>query len=241
MRLKTATALLSKVQNDYSLIASEFSRTRMHAWREFECFEPYLGTGARVLDVGCGNGRLLATFLQRNQFESYMGVDASENVIAEARRLWMKRGNPDLRVQFECASVTDLFFPGHSFSHVFCVAMLHHIPKPLQLTALAELRRVMSDDGCLFVTVWNLYQKKYRKYFAESVGRAIFTFGEFGFRDLFIPWGEVRAGRASVKRYYYAFTPESLRFLLITAGFEIDGECVSDHNICFICKKNGSN
>lgn len=235
MRLKTANALLSKVQYDYSLIVAEFSQTRRHAWREFNCFEPYLDSSARILDVGCGNGRLLSTFLQDKGFASYVGVDASENVVAEARRLWMKRGNPHLDVRFLPASVIDLFLPSRSFDHVFCIAMLHHIPRPLQMGALFEMRHVMADSGRLFITVWNLHQKRYRRYFFEAFGRACLTLGEFSRRDLFIPWG---GEHGSIKRYYYAFTVDSLRLLLREAGFLIENECVSDHNICFICKKN---
>jgi 2-polyprenyl-3-methyl-5-hydroxy-6-metoxy-1,4-benzoquinol methylase len=72
-------------------------------------------TGARVLEVGCGDGRL--TWLYAPRAESVLGVDPDEDQIALAR----SATPPELadRVQFEVGEAEDL-----SKTAVFDVAFL---------------------------------------------------------------------------------------------------------------------
>lgn len=61
-------------------------------------------SGARVLEVGCGDGRL--TWLYARQAKSVLGIDPDEEQIAAARG----ETPPELadRVQFEAGEVEDL-------------------------------------------------------------------------------------------------------------------------------------
>lgn len=59
-------------------------------WTQFSpaeqlLFSKYIPDGAHVLDLGCGVGRAL--WLLQNQPITYVGIDASEAMLAEARRL----------------------------------------------------------------------------------------------------------------------------------------------------------
>ncbi|EKD49368.1 MAG: hypothetical protein ACD_63C00168G0001, partial [uncultured bacterium] len=54
-----AKYLLKKTQKDYDFLADEFSASRAFSWSEMENLaEKYVKRGDRVLDAGCGNGRL---------------------------------------------------------------------------------------------------------------------------------------------------------------------------------------
>jgi 2-polyprenyl-3-methyl-5-hydroxy-6-metoxy-1,4-benzoquinol methylase len=72
-------------------------------------------TGARVLEVGCGDGRL--TWLYAARADSVLGIDPDEEQIALAR----SATPPDLadRVQFEAGEAEDL-----SRTAIFDVAFL---------------------------------------------------------------------------------------------------------------------
>ena len=64
--------------------------TRLRDVRRAAVVEELLGSGGhRVLDLGCGNGRLLRELLQHGEFEEIVGVDVSAAVLASAAR-WLK-------------------------------------------------------------------------------------------------------------------------------------------------------
>src|ERR1044071_82137 len=63
---------------------------RAHRWRTVEnsaaYLIPHLRAGVRLLDVGCGPGTITADFARRLGSDAVLGIDASADVIAEARR-----------------------------------------------------------------------------------------------------------------------------------------------------------
>ena len=79
MREKTATKLLEGVCDTYDSIAAEFDRSRQKTWSDFVFFEDYIPESPKILDVGCGNGRLLKYF-EDVDFESYLGIDISNTI-----------------------------------------------------------------------------------------------------------------------------------------------------------------
>jgi ubiquinone/menaquinone biosynthesis C-methylase UbiE len=74
-----------KVKDDYNQIAEGFSETRQFPWKDFECFKAYYRPNFAVLDLGCGNGRLL-TFLENEGFKSYLGLDQSAELLKQAKK-----------------------------------------------------------------------------------------------------------------------------------------------------------
>jgi ubiquinone/menaquinone biosynthesis C-methylase UbiE len=107
---------------------------------------PALAPGARVLDVGCGTGRLLAALRARDEGLSLTGVDASEGMLAKAR----ERLGPD--VGLRRAPAEDLPFGDDAFDIVVTVSSLHHWRMPER--GLAEIARVLASEGLLVVTDW---------------------------------------------------------------------------------------
>jgi ubiquinone/menaquinone biosynthesis C-methylase UbiE len=119
MNTQTAEELLGKVKKDYSRIAKPFDATRQSPWKEFDRFGSYLEANQRLLDIGCGNGRLFS-FL-KDKHVSYLGVD-NNGVFLELA----KKNFPD--AEFRNADVLSLPFASASFDHVWNIAALHHIP-----------------------------------------------------------------------------------------------------------------
>jgi len=122
---------------------------------EKDLFSNYITRGDVVLDLGCGDGRLFQIFRDKNI--DYTGIDISEKLIKIA-----KRKNPNTK--FIVGDALKLPFPDNSFTKVFNIAVLHHIPsKKLRLQLLSEAKRVLKPDGLLILTVWNLWDKKVLK------------------------------------------------------------------------------
>lgn len=104
-----------------------------------------LAVGARVLDVGCGTGRLTRWLAERvGPGGAVVGVDPLEH------RLRVARAHAG-RARFEVARAEDLSaFEDASFDAVCLSSVLHWVAdKP---RALAEVRRVLRPDGRVGVT-----------------------------------------------------------------------------------------
>lgn len=200
MKPEAAMRLMKSVRDFYESVAPEFDRSRQRSWPDFHVFVPYLRKGWKILDAGCGNGRLLG-FLPKD-FKSYEGIDSSPSLLSFARRRHRSKA-----IRFSEGSILALPSPSNRFDAVFCIATLHHIPsRELQRKALGEFLRVLSPQGLLFLTVWDLYKPRY---FFSFVRR-------FFSKDLWISWG-----KSGARRYCHAFTLKELRGLLMECGFEI--------------------
>lgn len=212
MRSETAIRLLKGVHRTYDHIADDFDRTRQQMWPEFESLRSYLPSSPTILDVGCGNGRLLTVF-EKKSFERYLGVDSSRGLLNHARKRYRTSS-----VRFKEGDILKLPVKSGGYNSVFCLAVLHHIPsRELQRKALEELARATSPEGTVFISVWNLYRWKALPYFVAGFLRSLFTLGNYSWKDLFVPW---RRGTTQ-KRYCHAFTPAELRHLVQDAGLEI--------------------
>jgi 2-polyprenyl-3-methyl-5-hydroxy-6-metoxy-1,4-benzoquinol methylase len=92
-----------------------------------------LPPGSRILDLGCGNGSLIARFADHG-FELH-GVDASHAGIGHARQQWRS-------VTFHQADVTAQIPPELSagyFGAIVCTEVIEHIFEPRKLIANAYL------------------------------------------------------------------------------------------------------
>ncbi len=93
----------------------------------------------RILEVGCGEGIVLATLAARVPGARLDGLELDETALEEARKrcpgAGLVRGDA-------CA----LPFRDQSFDLVVCLEVLEHLPEPVR--ALRELRRV-TRAGCL--------------------------------------------------------------------------------------------
>lgn len=186
---------------------------------------PYLKKAGHILDLGCGNGRFVRFLQQEKLTCHYLGVDNSRELIKIAQK---KHPNhhfvqgDQLKIPAE-DETTDL---------VLSIRAFHHLPsQKTRNRALQEIRRVLSKNGTIIISVWNLWQIKYWKQLAAAFALCIFTLGSYAFNDTFIPW------KKKEKRYYHAFTKHELRQLLIKNNFTILDLIQVGKDIIIIAKK----
>ncbi len=202
-----AQYLLNKTKNDYNLISEDFSRTRWNIWAEFNIFRDYVENGDRVLDVGCGNGRLLELLKDKNI--NYTGSDVAEKLIDIAKRKYPQN-------KFSVSDARELPFPSNHFDKVFLIAVLHSIPsEEFRLQILKKIREVLKPGGLLILTVWDVWRKEammllLKYFFLRLIGKS-----KLDYKDVFVPWAD------KTNRYYHFFTKKELNGLILKAGFKI--------------------
>jgi len=140
MKKEYAKQLLKRVIENYNKIVQDFARTRARPWPETKFLvDDYLVAGEKILDLGCGNGRLLE-FLRDKRID-YIGVDPSEKLIEEARKKYLPQPlslkHKDKRkiflptIKFQVASGLDLSLPSNYFNKVYSIAcLLYTSPSP---------------------------------------------------------------------------------------------------------------
>jgi len=209
-----AQYLLSKVIDDYNLIAEDYARTRAFIPEDIRALGEYTESGDRVLDLGCANGRLSEVIKNKNVI--FWGVDVSEKLIGIAKEKYPE-------AKFQIASGLNLPFSGNYFDKIYSISVIHNIPsKEFQLQYLAEAERVLKPGGLLILRVWDFWRKKegvrlFLKYaFLKLIGRSKLDFG-----DVFLPWKDSATGKAKVQRYFHCFTKTELENLTKEVGFKI--------------------
>jgi len=101
--------------------------------------------GERVLEPGCGSGRLTALLAGRVGPEGLvLGLDLSAAMLRRARRRGL---GPQVR--FECASAGAVPAPDRFFHRVICFNVFPHFTEPKRV--LAELERVMAPGASLWI------------------------------------------------------------------------------------------
>jgi 2-polyprenyl-3-methyl-5-hydroxy-6-metoxy-1,4-benzoquinol methylase len=98
--------------------------------------------GARLLDVGCGNGGFLK-WHKEHGWDVY-GVEINEAAASIAQRAGLN---------VFTGEVAEANYPAHYFDVCTCIQALEHVPSPSAL--LRELHRVLKRNGLLLIGVPN--------------------------------------------------------------------------------------
>lgn len=231
MRKEVADKILAETEAGYDRIADKFSGTRKFFWRDLESIRDYVRDGDKVLDFGCGNGRLLE-ILGNTKIE-YVGADVSADLLDIARAKY-----PDADRQFLKITGSDkLPFPEGYFNIVFSIAVFHHLPgRELRLEIVKELVRVLKPGSCMVVTVWNLWQKKYLKNILSNWWAKLSGRSRLDWNDCYIDFDNNET--ESFRRYHHAYRLGELAGIFYRAGLVVEKtESVAGRNLLIVARK----
>ena len=121
--------------------------------------------GKTVLELAAGTGLIAKNIV--NAAAHIEAADASVEMIAEA-----KRNNQSAKLHFSVQDMFRLPYADESFEVVIVSNALHIVPQPEK--ALAEIHRVLKDDGVLiaptFTHAGNSFSGKIRAFFMKLAG-----------------------------------------------------------------------
>lgn len=130
--------------NRYDWLVTMVTFGRERSFRERLLAPAHLALGESVLDIGCGTGTLAVVAKGRVGTGAVVGIDASPEMIARARR---KAAKARVDVAFDVAHAQALPFPDAQFDVVLSTVMLHHLPRAGREDAVREVRRVLKPGG----------------------------------------------------------------------------------------------
>jgi SAM-dependent methyltransferase len=140
---RTGAAWKHHTRDHYDNLVPEYTRAFFddlsdRAW--LDGFRATLGKSPRVLDAGCGPGHF-SRYLAGCGCD-LVGIDISSKMITAARELVPE-------ADFRVMDFTALDFEDKSFDGVLCAYALLHVPRAEAAAAIAEFRRILTDDGRL--------------------------------------------------------------------------------------------
>lgn len=231
MEIDTCAALAALNREFYASFAEDFDRTRAGWPLGFSRILPHLAPAANVLDLGCGNGRLLAFLMAQGWQGRYVGLDSSGRLLAAAQERLDQRGWSAMPADGMAGERSvpqadfieaDLLTPGWTRQiagfapdAIACLAVLHHIPgRAHRVRFLAQCAALLSAGAVLVVSTWQFMgsprlRARVLPWKAAGLDEADLEPG-----DYLLSWGAGAAG----KRYCAYIEREELHALADEAG-----------------------
>ncbi|NMC36389.1 methyltransferase domain-containing protein [Candidatus Beckwithbacteria bacterium] len=207
---------VQQVKDHYNTIGLHFAETRKkRLWPEILPFVAQVKPGMRVLDVGCGSGRLLTELGGKKIY--YLGIDFSQVLIDQAKKRFPKR-----RFLVRDITTSDGWKNIGQFDAVFCLGVFHHIPdRNRQHEVMKQIFKHTKADGFAVFSIWNLWQTRFWKYHFNQLSKKL-QYNDFSF--VWVPYS-VSDGQKTVKRVWRfckAFFPGEFLRLVKQTGFSLD-------------------
>lgn len=200
------------VRETYDRIATHFARTRAYPWDDVTAFLETV-EGRLGLDVGCGNGRHVEPLAERT--DRVLGVDASRELLREARERAVDRGYTDALSLLQ-GDAARLPLEGDTIDVALSIATIHHLPdRDVRIESLEELARALVPGGRALVSAWSVTHDRFDR-----------TTGFDTTIDWTLPGGE------TVPRYYHIYDLGEFDRDLGASALRVDRTYLS-HGNCF--------
>lgn len=164
---------IARVYSEQAKSYIEFAPTSF-SWQFIEkpAFDKYISdfykANVRILDAGCGSGRILAHLISNGvQPSNITGVDISREMLDEA-----KKKLPEVKLMQ--ADLTEANLPANHFDLITAAMVFHYLDEEGLKRAMANFYKWLKNDGILFYVTTHpmrivndnlsLYQKRGWRY-----------------------------------------------------------------------------
>lgn len=128
----------------------------------------FIGTSGRVLDLGCGNGRI-SKLIKKHGYQVY-GIDINKDAILFAQ------GDPSLSgAEFSVQDAKQTSFSDNFFDAVIEQATLGCMEPEERAFVLQEIHRILKPDGVVSITEFGIRSDRTDEYRQDAV-----LTGEYG-------------------------------------------------------------
>jgi ubiquinone/menaquinone biosynthesis C-methylase UbiE len=145
-------------------------RARGRLWTGYysiDWIEKRLRQNSRVLDVGCGNGKTLVPLAKKKY--DVVGLDVSWSALKILEETLKKLG---IYANLVLGDMTTFPFHDGCFDAVVCNYVLTHLLDEDRVKGINEIRRVLKNNGFLFIEVFSTDDFRYGK--GEKIGKNSF-------------------------------------------------------------------
>lgn len=198
----------------YDNFAKTFANSRKNLkWAEVNTILEILKNEnlTKILDIGCGSGRFLENYKNffGNSPELYLGLDASQNMIIEAKKNLENKNKNSTKNFFEICEMQNLenFFEKNNFPKfdaIIFLASFHHLENENErIEVLKSAKKILNENWKIFLTNWNLLEQE--KYQNSHLWNGDFKIKIWEF-----------------DRYYHGFKPEELEQIFENSELKIE-------------------
>lgn len=216
----TAHQLLDLNRTFYDRFAAPFNRSRFDPMHGFTAALPHLPKHPEklnVLDVGCGNGRFSLFMSRQNRLGSYIGIDNSEGLLAQAAENFNDLPEP---ISFRPVDIRQAsFLDGYpTFDLITHHAVMHHIPqKKRRIAILQEIANHLEPTGMLMMSTWQFMDSERQRRKVVDWSNIGLTAEDVEEGDYLLTWNRGGTGY----RYCCMIDAEQTAGLAAEAGLKI--------------------
>jgi tRNA (uracil-5-)-methyltransferase TRM9 len=220
----TARQLVELNRKFYADFGKNFSATRQRLQPGVRKILSGLAGTERILDLGCGNGELARTLAQTRFHGTYLGLDFSLPLLADAES--QPEGFP---VSFCVANLTandwDNSLVATHYSLITAFAVFHHIPGlEMRQGILRKVHSLLEPGGKFIHSNWQFLNSEKLRARIQPWSAANLSAAEVDEGDYLLDW---RSGGQGL-RYAHHFSVQELGQLAAETGFRVVESFFSD-------------
>jgi tRNA (uracil-5-)-methyltransferase TRM9 len=224
MEPSTAQRLVELNRQFYADFGAHFSATRQKIQPGVRKIISELNGSERILDLGCGNGELARTLAETGFHGTYLGLDFSLPLLADAAS--QPGAFPvDFRSVDLSAKDWDSSLVTQSYSLITAFAVFHHLPSTALRRALFQkIRALLAPGGKFIHSNWQFLNSEKLKARIQPWSAAHLSAADVDPGDYLLDW---RSGGTGL-RYAHHFSELELSQLAAETGFRVVASFFSD-------------
>ncbi len=118
----------------------------------------HITKGSNLIDIGCGEGKHF--ILLSRHCDKLVGIDFSKIILDKTKQKTSNLNNIELFLE----DANKTHFPDHFFDNVICMFnTFGNMEKELQLEVLLEMKRIVKENGKIFISVYSENAKEMQK------------------------------------------------------------------------------